>query len=160
VNPDAPTQTIKNSSYAHANYYSLTLVTPPALSLFSPVQTSQPQPRRVTTTLKPTTVPDRPRAYVHASSAPRQQAAGATKDGQSERMAFRVTQRSLTPIGIRRVAQVHGTSGRGRIWLWYTPKDKLDAESRCAAETLNQTVCAGTSSASDVQETDTMGIVS
>jgi hypothetical protein len=93
-------------------------------------------------------------------SAPRQQAAGATKDGQSERMSFWVTQRSLTPIGIRRVAQVHGASGRGRIWLWYTPKDKLDAESRCAADSLNQAVCAGTSSASDSQETDTMGIVS
>ena len=68
VNPDAPSQMIvENSSYAHANYYSLALVTPPALSLISPVQTSQPQPRRMATTLKLTTVPDRPQAYVHAS---------------------------------------------------------------------------------------------
>ena len=78
-------------------------------------------------------------------SAPRQQAADATNDGQAERMAFWVAQRSLTPIDIRRVAQAHGASGRGRTWLWHTPKDELDAGPRCAADALNQTVCAGTS---------------
>ena len=76
-------------------------------------------------------------------SAPWQQAAGATNDGQAERMAFRVAQCSLTPIDVRRVAQAHGTSSGGRTW--HMPKDELDARPRCAANTLNQAVCAGTS---------------
>ena len=76
-------------------------------------------------------------------SAPSQQAAGATNDGQAERMAFWVAQRSLTPIDVRRVAQVHGASSGGRAW--HMPKDELDARPRCAANTLNQAVCVGTS---------------
>ena len=73
VIPDALSQMIKNSSCAHANYYSLALVTPPALSLISHAKTSQPQQQQqqprtttTTTTLKPTTAPDRPQAYKHA----------------------------------------------------------------------------------------------
>ena len=72
VNPDALSQMIKNSSYAHANHCSLVPVMPPALSLISYVKTSQPQqqqqqqPRKTTMIMKPTTAPDRPQAYVHA----------------------------------------------------------------------------------------------
>jgi hypothetical protein len=44
-------------------------------------------------------------------SVPWQQAAGATDDRQVEHMAFRIAQRSFTPIDIRRVAQVCGASG-------------------------------------------------
>jgi len=76
-------------------------------------------------------------------SAPRQQATGATNDGQAERMALWVAQRSLTPIDIRRVAQVHGASSRGRTW--HMPKDELDAGPRCATNTLNEAVRTGTS---------------
>ena len=78
-------------------------------------------------------------------SAPRQQAAGATNDGQAERMAFRVAQRSLTPVNVRHVAQAHGASGGGRTWLWHTTKDELDTRPRGAANVLNQAVGAGTS---------------
>jgi hypothetical protein len=78
-------------------------------------------------------------------SAPWQQAAGATNDGQAGRMAFRVAQRFLTPTDVRRVAQAHGASGGGRTWLWHTPKDEFDAGPRCAANVLNQAVCVGTS---------------
>ena len=74
-------------------------------------------------------------------NAPRQQATGATNDGQAERMALWVAQRSLTPIDIRRVAQVHGASSRGRTW--HMPKDELDARPGCTANALNQAVCAG-----------------
>ena len=76
-------------------------------------------------------------------SAPWQQAAGATNDGQAERMAFWVAQRSLTSIDIRRVAQAHGASGRGRTW--HMPEDELDTRPRWAANALNQAMCAGTS---------------
>ena len=51
---------------------------------------------------------------------------------------------ALPPIDIRGVAQAHGASGRGRTWLWDTPKDELDAGPRCATDALNQAVCAGT----------------
>jgi hypothetical protein len=44
-------------------------------------------------------------------SVPWQQAAGATDDRQVEHMAFRIAQRSFTPIDIRRVAQACGASG-------------------------------------------------
>jgi hypothetical protein len=44
---------------------------------------------------------------------------------------------------VRRVAQAHGASGRGRTW--YMPKDELDARPRCAANALNQAVCTDTS---------------
>jgi hypothetical protein len=56
------------------------------------------------TSLKPTTVPYHSQAYVHAPSSARQQAASATNYGRAERMAFRVAQCSLIPIGVRRVA--------------------------------------------------------
>jgi hypothetical protein len=51
-----------------------------------------------------------------------QQAAGASNDGQAERMDFRVAQRSLTHI-VTRVAQAHGASSRRRTW--HMPKDEL-----------------------------------
>jgi hypothetical protein len=73
----------------------------------------------------------------------------------TKRMAFRVAQRSLAPINVRRVSQVHGASVEGRTWLWYTPKDGLDMRLRCAADTLNQGVCVwARPSASDALETE------
>ena len=90
--------------------------------------------------LKPTTVPDCSRAYVHA---PRQQAASAANDGQAERMAFRVAQRSLAPVHVRRIAQAHGASGGGRAW--HMPENELDARPGCAADALDQAVRTGTS---------------
>jgi hypothetical protein len=85
-------------------------------------------------------------------SARRQQAAGATNDGQAERMVFWVAQGSLTPIDVRRVAQAHRASGRERAW--HMPKDELDARPRLAANVLNQAVRARRS-AGDALETET-----
>ena len=45
------------------------------------------------------------------TSASWQQAAGAANGGQAERMAFWVTQRSLTSVHVRRIAQAHGAGG-------------------------------------------------
>jgi hypothetical protein len=39
------------------------------------------------------------------------------RDGKAKHMAFRVAQRSFTPIHVRRIAQAHGVSGGGRTWL-------------------------------------------
>jgi hypothetical protein len=72
-------------------------------------------------------------------SASRQQAAGATNDGQAERMALWVTQRALAPIYVRRVAQAHGASGEGRTGC-HTPKNELDAGTRCIANALDKAV--------------------
>jgi hypothetical protein len=103
--------------------------------------------------LKPTTVPDRPQAYGHA---PRRTVAASYRRRQrraSQTYAFQVTQRSLTPIDVRRVAQVHGASGGGRTW--HMPKDEFDARPGCAANALNQVVYTDTSNASDELDTKT-----
>jgi hypothetical protein len=63
----------------------------------------------------------------------------------SRRMAFWIVQRSLTLIHVRRIAQAHGASARGRTWLWHTPMDELDAGPRFATNALDQAVCMGIS---------------
>jgi len=70
VSPNAPSQMITKPSCIRANCCSLALVTPPAPSRPRTHIKSQPPrllpPQTMMTTLKLTTVPDRPQAYVHA----------------------------------------------------------------------------------------------
>jgi len=75
-----------------------------------------------------------------ASSA-RQQAASTTNDGQAKRMAFWVTQRTLTPVvSPRRTAPVAG----GELGCGITPKNELDARLRCTTDALDKAVCVRT----------------
>jgi hypothetical protein len=65
-------------------------------------------------------------------------AAAAEDDGDTE-----TGERPLTPIDVRRIAQAHSANGGERTW--HMPRDERDARPRCAANALNQSVCAAAS---------------